>query len=299
MKELLLKYLYESKTDSIALSLIDFKTQKSEMIEVISEDEIARTSAAAKIYDLASLTKPLTLGYCYFKYKDIFDETLLSLLEHRAGLPAWGLLSSNRWREQIISYPIGAGDELYSDFSALRLMLELEQRLKIPMPEMVRDLWEDKIYFWKDIKDVSRCLIYGYKGNLPNIGVVHDPNALVINEFCSHAGAFAGIEGLSQTFLQFNQRYDFISQVKASIAKLPSKRFHLGFDTVTDPENSTAGRGCTRFTLGHLGFTGTSIWIDAEKMKGFILLNNATKYYWYDKEKLIKLRKEIGQKVWV
>jgi CubicO group peptidase (beta-lactamase class C family) len=47
-----------------------------------------------------------------------------------------------------------------------------------------------------------------------------------------------------------------------------------------------------------LGFTGTSIWIDPERMLGHVILSNATKIHWYDKQGLNDLRRAIGQEVW-
>jgi CubicO group peptidase (beta-lactamase class C family) len=39
-------------------------------------------------------------------------------------------------------------------------------------------------------------------------------------------------------------------------------------------EPSSAGRLLSRRSIGHLGFTGTSFWIDRERALGVILLSN-------------------------
>ncbi len=65
-----------------------------------------------------------------------------------------------------------------------------------------------------------------------------------------------------------------------------------------NPDDTLAGRGCGEFTFGHLGFTGTSIWIDPEKMKGHVILSNATKFHWFDKTNLNDMRRVIGEQVW-
>ena len=77
-------------------------------------------------------------------------------------------------------------------------------------------------------------------------------------------------------------------------------RFVNGWDTVdiNNGKESLAGRGCGPFTFGHLGFTGTSIWIDSEKRIGFIILTNATRDFWYERTRLNDLRKEIGRFIW-
>ena len=47
----------------------------------------------------------------------------------------------------------------------------------------------------------------------------------------------------------------------------------LGWDTPT-PGRSSSGRYMTRKAFGHLGFTGTSIWIDPEQDLCIVFLTN-------------------------
>ena len=47
----------------------------------------------------------------------------------------------------------------------------------------------------------------------------------------------------------------------------------LGFDTPTRPDSSS-GRYFSDRSVGHLGFTGTSFWMDLEKRMVVILLTN-------------------------
>ena len=75
-------------------------------------------------------------------------------------------------------------------------------------------------------------------------------------------------------------------------------RFIMGFDHVMDPDNTLAGVGSTTKTFGHLGFTGTSFWINPETNIGAVILTNATQTYWYERSGLIKLRKELGTAIW-
>jgi CubicO group peptidase (beta-lactamase class C family) len=78
----------------------------------------------------------------------------------------------------------------------------------------------------------------------------------------------------------------------------PKHRFVNGWDRAQDLENTLAGTGCSEHTFGHLGFTGTSIWIDPVKKLGHVILSNATKLYWYDKQDLNNFRRLIGQRIW-
>jgi CubicO group peptidase (beta-lactamase class C family) len=47
----------------------------------------------------------------------------------------------------------------------------------------------------------------------------------------------------------------------------------LGFDTPA-PKDSSAGRYFSPLSVGHLGFTGTSFWLDPEKDLTVVLLTN-------------------------
>jgi CubicO group peptidase (beta-lactamase class C family) len=53
----------------------------------------------------------------------------------------------------------------------------------------------------------------------------------------------------------------------------PSSTWALGFDTPTSSDSS-AGRHFSTNSVGHLGFTGTSFWLDLEKEMAVILLSN-------------------------
>ena len=55
---------------------------------------------------------------------------------------------------------------------------------------------------------------------------------------------------------------------------------------------------CSDKTIGHLGFTGTSFWVDCEKGMGNIILSNATRDGWYQKNELNELRRALGNYTW-
>ena len=63
-------------------------------------------------------------------------------------------------------------------------------------------------------------------------------------------------------------------------------------------KKTLAGDGCSPHTFGHLGFTGTSIWVDCEKSLGVITLTNATKKFWFERDGLNNIRRSIGSFVW-
>jgi CubicO group peptidase (beta-lactamase class C family) len=50
----------------------------------------------------------------------------------------------------------------------------------------------------------------------------------------------------------------------------------LGWDTVSPYGYTSAGRGLSGRSRGHLGFSGTSLWIDPERAVAVVLLTNRT-----------------------
>ncbi len=297
IKQIVRSLMPHGPFDALAVGVIDFQQAKFAALEASFSEEDVYFSEQPQIYfDLASLTKPLTNSLAYFLNKSAFDTDLQLCLSHRAGLPAWGLLPSIGWEQQILSYPITESDTLYSDFSALRVMLELTKR-KINQKKLCQQVWDKELLNWLDLPVTALTPQYGFKNGSPNFGAVHDPNAYVIHKFCSHAGLFATIGGVCRTLLNYQEQTDFISQVKADLAN-HSHRFSFGWDRVENPKATLAGIGCSPETFGHLGFTGTSIWIDAKQMRGHVILSNATKYHWYDKQNLNDLRRAVGELVW-
>jgi hypothetical protein len=283
--------------DAIGVGIIDFKQNTYEALEGnLNEGKVHFSPEPLLYFDLASLTKPLTNSLSYFLKPDLFTEEMKLCLNHRGGLPAWGLLSKDGWREQILSYPVIESETLYSDFSALRVMLELEKK-NINQKKICQDIWDKETMFWTDLPAWFPVVQCGFKNSRPNFGRVHDPNAWTIKEFCSHAGLFSTVDGLCRTLLTYQEKTNFIAKTKSDLAT-HSHRFSHGWDRVVDPANTLAGAGCGKFTFGHLGFTGTSIWIDPDQMKGHIILSNSVRKHWYDKTILNEIRKIVGSEVW-
>ena len=54
---------------------------------------------------------------------------------------------------------------------------------------------------------------------------------------------------------------------------VPGSTWGLGWDTPS-PTNSSCRRPFSPHSVGHLGFTGTSVWLDLERGRHVILLTN-------------------------
>jgi CubicO group peptidase (beta-lactamase class C family) len=294
LQETALKLLPSNEFDYLAVGTIDFAKNTFDFFQIAPEEVHDFV-----YFDLASVTKPLVLAQTYLAHPEWFGEKEKLLLNHEAGIPSWGRISDVDWRNYLKQFPIQPSETLYSDYSALRLMIELEDKQKISLKEDAQKRWDPEVVFWKDLPRNTQTAPTGFRDGEVIQGSVHDPNAFVINEFCSHAGLFGTIQGVCRTFLKLNENYELLRKLQDEFIQNKNlKRFILGWDRVTDPENTLAGKGVSEWTFGHLGFTGTSVWIDIKKQKGIVILSNATKLYWYNKDGINTLRRNLGTLFW-
>ena len=296
IKQLAFELMANQHFDSLAVGVIDFNKKNFNTFEMQAGIESTKPYL---YFDLASLTKPLTNSAVKLKYPELFDPAMMLLLNHRAGLPMGGILSKNSWQKELLTYDIKSSSVLYSDYSSLRCMLEIEKKTNKNLLELCSYYFDQDLVFWKKLPNNIFCPEYGWRNQKIICGEVHDNNCFNINSFTSHAGLFATIAGLCHSLLNLEKATSMCDQLKKLfLSHKVEDRFLLGFDTVSDTQNTLAGKGCSTFTFGHLGFTGTSFWIDLEKMRGSVILTNATQSYWSDRSGLTHLRKSIGSAIW-
>ncbi len=282
--------------DSLAVGIIDFKNKKFETFEMSAD---VFSTKPYLYFDLASLTKPLTNSVVRLKYPEYFDEKSMLLLNHVAGLPSGGLLSKKTWREELWAYDIKKSETLYSDYSSLRCMLEIEKKSGKKLEELCSFYFDQELVHWSKLPEGSFSPEAGIRNKRVVCGEVHDNNCYNIGEFISHAGLFATVDGLCRSLLNLDKSVGMNEKlIEAFKTHKNEDRFILGFDHVMDPENTLAGQGCSLRTFGHLGFTGTSFWIDLETQRGAVILTNATQSYWYERSGLNDLRKKLGAAIW-
>jgi serine-type D-Ala-D-Ala carboxypeptidase len=113
-------------------------------------------------------------------------------------------------------------------------------------------------------------------------GEVHDDNAYAMGGVAGHAGLFATARDVHRLLALLNRCLrgvdDFLPRaileefftIDRSVA---NSRFALGWDT-PGRERSASGSAFSARSVGHLGFTGTSIWWDLEKNCHIVLLTN-------------------------
>lgn len=279
----------------LALTFFDLKSFHSSSLEIHDGIE---GSIANFYFDLASVTKVLGMGSLYAKTPELFDDDMKLLLEHRGGLPRWAILGTKGWIDTVEQYAITPSETEYSDLSMLRLMRMVEEKSSTPLKDLCSFYWDSELVFWKDLPEGAQCPDTGFrKGKVVN-GEVNDDNCFKLDRYCSHAGLFSTPTGLTNSLFNLQREVDLLAQMEAHFSKGFDHRYIRGWDTVSDPMDTLAGIRAPRNTFGHLGFTGTSVWIDAKSGKGWSLLTNATRKYWYNRVEINDLRKKIGQILW-
>jgi serine-type D-Ala-D-Ala carboxypeptidase len=115
-------------------------------------------------------------------------------------------------------------------------------------------------------------------------GEVHDENTYAVGGISGQAGLFGSAFDIFKILRTLKRAYD---QPRGShlfngklVRQFWTRQTHplnttraLGFDTPSEIDSS-AGQWLSRRSVGHLGFTGTSFWLDLKKDLTIILLTN-------------------------
>ncbi|TXD38444.1 beta-lactamase family protein [Lujinxingia vulgaris] len=240
--------------------------------------------------------------------------TFLQLLNHTSGLPAWHKyyleypLSPSPKRAEhtrrdvvarICQTPLcgdPGGIYAYSDLGYILLASVLEAIFEKPLAEVARAQiflplqLQHTDYVWAARGDTpltgaaatERCELRGgvVKGS------VHDENTEIIGGVSCHAGVFSTADDLLRFGLHL-LAIDHGEEVDAALVSRETLHFawseqaamaggnHRGGWDTPSGATSSAGRGfLPATTVGHLGFTGTSLWLEREKGVVSVLLTN-------------------------
>jgi CubicO group peptidase (beta-lactamase class C family) len=112
-------------------------------------------------------------------------------------------------------------------------------------------------------------------------GVVHDDNAYSVGGIEGHAGLFGTAGDVLDLLSELMAVYQ--GSVSTGVFDVDLTRYFLslneqngralGFDAPSS-KGSSCGRYFSKRTVGHLGFTGTSFWMDLDRAIIVILLTN-------------------------
>lgn len=223
------------------------KSEKSGRINFVA-------SRAAKnyVYELIHREKPLTPPGSHNVYSDLGFIILGETVEILTGN------TFDRFCQERIFKPLGLRSTGFVDLTQLRT-----RRLQ-PVEEAIAPTencpWRKKIL----------C------------GEVHDDNAYAMGGVAGHAGLFSSARDVHAFLIRLNQclqgKDNFLPQAVVQEfltrdAAQANSTFALGWDTPS-PDKSSAGSFFSPRSVGHLGFTGCSIWWDLEKNCHVVLLTN-------------------------
>jgi len=136
-------------------------------------------------------------------------------------------------------------------------------------------------------------------------GEVHDDNARAMGGVAGHAGLFATAADVHRIVARLRAAWrgdddwlpqDVLREAWRRDGQVPESTWALGWDTPTAGASS-GGQRISPTAVGHLGFTGTSIWIDLERDAHVILLSNRV-HPSRDNEGIRELRPRVHDAVW-
>lgn len=230
--------------------------------------------------------------------------TLRQLLSHTAGLPAYRPYYIEVYREaqserrQALNRLLAAeplesspgAETVYSDlcFMLLRWVVEEtsgERLDRFVTRRIYHPLGLDDLFFAGDGERRQETVFAAtemcpWRGFLVD-GLVHDHNAYALGGIDGQAGLFGTAASVGALLTELTAVYHRgrhaglfdPERIRELLRPVAPGRRTLGFD-VPAPEGSSSGCRFSRQTVGHLGFTGTSFWMDLEKKAAVVLLTN-------------------------
>jgi hypothetical protein len=290
--------------DHIAVAVIDFESNTYKSAHIINK-KIQLNPKNPIYFDLASLTKPLTLASTYLSEPEKFSKEEMLLLNHRAGLPSVFKVeeNSNAWKSYVENLTIRENSNvMYSDTSAVRLMLNLEKK-NVDIPNLSQHWLDDEVVHWKNLPQNAICPKTGMRNSKPIQCVVHDPIAFKINKFVTNAGMFGTIDGVAKTLLNLNSKDYNLIEVMGSHLTKTKNRFSMGWEINKWIDTKPGGQFDGNNVFGHRGYTGTSFWINTRLKLGVVILTNTSSLENGRNQTLItnskhELRQKVSDFVW-
>jgi len=308
MKEILTQHLVQASNNGLAKAMALGVVQDG---DVVFEHYI--NANPESLFDVASLTKVIsTTTLCAKLVQDgkldlkapisevLKDQAWLggeacmlgALLRHQAGLAAWHdfrhVPADQKSRVlqglYMIKDPIGQKTR-YSDVGFLILgevLQAITQRSYLDLYMSLPKVISKNILPWHLIPQSSldKTIATGNSLHRQSIqGKVFDDNCFYLGGLQPHAGLFATLDSVMSfldlwlddtSFLGADTKRLFF---EGASAKDGSRRA-LGWDLPS--KDSSAGLAVPPGVVGHLGYTGTSIWMDVSRSIGVVLLTNRT-----------------------
>jgi CubicO group peptidase (beta-lactamase class C family) len=273
---------------------------------------------ADTMFDLASVTKPTAAGTSimilieegklrmYDRVSTFIPEfgqkgkervTILHLITHCSGLPAWDKYFEKKGidKKGIIldiaskstTYEPGT-KFVYSDLGFITLGEIVERASGMPLEQFAKK----RIFEPLGMKDTMynppdalkpRCAATEVQNGKTLQGTVHDGNAATMGGVSGHAGLFSTVDDLAvycQMLLNggsFGKTRIFgpltVRAITSNQSPVPDVQRGYGWD-IGSSYSTLRGDIFPKGSLGHTGWTGTSIWIDLNSKTFIVLLCN-------------------------
>ncbi len=282
---------------------------------------IGTTTAAMILYDEGKLVldKPVKDYLPEFNNNGKDKVTIRNLLLHNSGLPAWvPFYKTLKTREDVINAimtmklenPPGK-EYVYSCLGMITLQQVMERITGKGMDVFLKEKafgplkMNNTMYcppksIWDKCAPTENDDYFRMKVVQ---GQVHDETAYMLGGVSGNAGLFSNVDDLS-VFLQMilqKGKYGSKQIIEPSTVEMWTKKQTdqstrgLGWDTKS-AENSSAGTLFSMNSIGHTGFTGTSVWADKDRDLFVVLLTNRV-YPTRANTKLYKFRSKIHDEV--
>ncbi len=219
--------------------------------------------------------------------------TLRMLLAHSSGLPGYArLFEVARDREALLHaclrLPLEAAPGCRAEYSDPGFIL-LGRALEIIAGESVENFCSREVF--SPLGMTSTCFRppEEWRSAIPPTeedltfrhrilrGEVQDENCFILGGAAGHAGLFSNaLDPLLYAQSLFDEQLFTAETIRLFTTRaLPADSSRaLGWDTPSQP--SSSGRFFSRHSAGHLGYAGTSLWIDFERRLAVVLLTNRT-----------------------
>jgi CubicO group peptidase (beta-lactamase class C family) len=269
---------------------------------------LATTAAAMLLYDRGVLDLDMRLGdvlpgFVVGMTPGSGKErvTLRMLLAHTSGLPGYlPLFRDARTPEALLraalQTPLEVPPDTRTEYSDIGFIL-LGKALEVLAYERLHVLCAREIFTPLGLATARFRPPAEWRSSIPPTeddtsfrhrviqGEVQDENCFVLGGVSGHAGVFANVEdllrfaqavlerGRTQSGLQLF-RPDTIDLFATRDSSGNSNARALGWDVPTPP--SSSGRCFGPRSIGHLGYAGTSLWMDPDRRLAIALLTNRT-----------------------